>query len=280
MHYIKCNRCSELVEVKSEYLVLCPKCKRKMGNSFSAWRESNPDASYGDYLSEVCVSDQALSGVGQQRRITRSIGWGRALKRLFAAFAVAVVLTAGVIVALHFYALNRQGTEIRAILDVPWKITYYEDLRATVKFPYELDLQPAISADSLVSDSTQVVLGSVGRRWAREGVVAVTAARVEYRPDFGINRDMATEQILSAIVQDNQVRGLRYVPSDYSMSQRIEARMFTGSYLIGPEPYEFRALMAIRMNVVWYFMVSYYRNMPEGTLVAERLFNGVLVDDR
>jgi len=278
MHYIKCNKCSRLVEVKSEYMVLCPGCKRKMDNSYPAWHEKNTDATFRDYLSEVCVSREALEGVGDQQKITKSIGRGRSTKRWFIALGIAIAVTAGAIWGVNLYKGSRQAAAVKALLNSAWKIAYYEDLTATVKFPYELNPQPMMNADSLNSDSTQVVLGAVGRRWAQEAVASVTATRIEYRPDFGINRDMATEQILTAIVQDNGVRGLRYVPSDYSMGSGFSARMFTGSYLIGPQPYEFRAVMAIRDNIAWYFMVSYFRDMPEGTLVADKFFNGILID--
>ena len=65
--------------------------------------------------------------------------------------------------------------------------------------------------------------------------------------------------------------------NDYSIPN-IEARSLSGSYLLGVEAFEFRALMAQYGHTVWYFMVAYPRSKPEGLLVAERFFKGILID--
>ena len=111
-----------------------------------------------------------------------------------------------------------------------------------------------------------------------EGVLRhFPASRIDYQPDFGVNRDIATRQILLSMLHENGLQGFEFFRNDYSIPN-IEARSLSGSYLLGVEAFEFRALMAQYGHTVWYFMVAYPRSKPEGLLVAERFFKGILID--
>lgn len=258
-------------------MVLCPHCNKKLDNSFREWAHKKPNATYEQYLSEVCISSSAIGGLDEQRRITKKIGISRNFKRLSLALAIAVAVVALSVCGIYLYKDSQKGASINAIMDDNWKINYYEDLGVTVKFPFVLESQGTVVDSVVVADSTQTIIGSVSRSWSRKDVTAVSATRVNFAPAYGVNREAATQQILQSIVQDNNMQAFEFVPSDYSMGQGGTARMFSGSYLIGIEPYEFRAIMIVRGDSVWYFMVAYLRSMPEGTLLAEKFFKGILL---
>lgn len=286
MHYIPCSHCGKLVEVKSQYMVFCPACKRKLDNSFAEWSKRNPGRGFEEYLSERAVSDTALEGVRQQRKIGRAIVRGKAARRALLALGIAVLVT--VLGIGGYWAWNRynRSASITALLNKAWQIAYYDDLGATLKFPFPLEKEAAFSADSLQRENDrltadtlerQVVTGAVSRRWAEPGTVSVTASRIDYRPDFGVDRDIATRQILLSMLQENDLQGFEFFRNDYSIPN-LKARSLSGSYLLGIEAFEFRALMAQYGHTVWYFMVAYPRSKPEGLLVAERFFKGILID--
>lgn len=286
MHYIKCSHCGKLVEIKSQYMVFCPACQKKMDNSFTEWSKRNPGRSYEEYLSGLAVSETAVEGVREQRKIGRAIVRGKAARRAFLALGIAVLVT--VLSIGGYWAWNRynRSASITAQLNKAWRISYYDDLGATLKFPFPLEKESAFSADSLQRENDrltadtiqrQVVLSAVSRRWAEPGTVSVTASRIDYQPDFGVDRDIATRQILLNMLQENNLQGFEFFRNDYSIPN-VEARSLSGSYLLGIEAFEFRALMAQYGHTVWYFMVAYPRSKPEGLLVAERFFKGILID--
>lgn len=286
MHYIKCSHCGKLVEIKSQYMVFCPACQKKMDNSFTEWSKRNPGRSYEEYLSGLAVSETAVEGVREQRKIGRAIVRGKAARRAFLALGIAVLVT--VLSIGGYWAWNRynRSASITALLNKAWRISYYDDLGATLKFPFPLEKESSFSADSLQRENDrltadtvqrQVVLSAVSRRWAEPGTVSVTASRIDYQPDFGVDRDIATRQILLNMLQENNLQGFEFFRNDYSIPN-VEARSLSGSYLLGIEAFEFRALMAQYGHTVWYFMVAYPRSKPEGLLVAERFFKGILID--
>ncbi len=65
MHYLACNHCGYLNETKSEHLVLCEQCGRKMNNTFSQWKEHHSDGTYEQYLHECSVDGSAIENSKQ-----------------------------------------------------------------------------------------------------------------------------------------------------------------------------------------------------------------------
>lgn len=59
MHYLKCNECGHFNEVKTEYMVLCSKCMKKLTNSYSVWQAKNSDGSFDDFKKLVCTTSTA-----------------------------------------------------------------------------------------------------------------------------------------------------------------------------------------------------------------------------
>ena len=148
-HYIKCNHCGRLVEIKSQYMVFCPVCKHKMDNCFAEWSKRNPGREFGEYLGELAVSSTALEGVREQRKIGRAIMRGKAARRALLALGIAVLVTAVGIVGYRAWNRDNRSASIAALLDKAWQIGYYDDLGATLKFPFPLEKDASFSADSL-----------------------------------------------------------------------------------------------------------------------------------
>ena len=57
MFYLKCSKCGHFNEVKSEYLIFCAGCNKKLDNNYSDWSKRNPEKSFGDYKKLICVTE-------------------------------------------------------------------------------------------------------------------------------------------------------------------------------------------------------------------------------
>lgn len=270
-YYIKCSNCGELVELKSEYMVLCSKCNHKLDNSFSVWKSKNPQGGFDKYLDEVCVNELAITGVNQQRRITKKIKRGNIVKRLTIAGIVAVVLF--LLIGSGLWLMrDYKSSSIDEILRSGWRLNYYDDLKSSVQFPEVLAL--VVDTTFVEIDTSTMVEKLVARQWVKPQVCNITAMRMEYQDDAGIDREKATSQILQSLIADNQMQAFQYIPSDYNLGQS-KARMMTGSYLTGTQLNEFRAVMVIKREELWYFMVAYPAENPEGTILADKFFKTI-----
>ena len=49
MYYLKCKHCNHLNEVKSEYLVVCGLCNRKLEDNYKDWKVKHPEKSFEDF---------------------------------------------------------------------------------------------------------------------------------------------------------------------------------------------------------------------------------------
>ncbi len=274
-HYIKCDNCSNLVELHSQYMIFCPSCGAKMGNSFSAWKTANPDGSFEQYLTQFAVSGAAVEGRTEQRKISRSIKRRRTGKRL--SIAVSIALVTFLLASVGFWLMRDiRKSSIDDILGSTWKLNYYEDLGTTIQFPHTLEL----ISDTLIAQPDTIVGARhiVARSWKQDEVCNVTVMRVEFSDSLDVDREKATSVILQGIVGENSMEAFQYIPSDYELGTS-KARMFSGSYLIATLLHEFRAVLILRNDELWYFMVAYPTSTPEGTILADKFFKTIQVNN-
>lgn len=71
MDFLKCNKCGHLNEVKGEYLVFCSSCGKKLDNNFSDWKKMNPEKSLDDFKKTICISDEDVQKIKQQKKSKR-----------------------------------------------------------------------------------------------------------------------------------------------------------------------------------------------------------------
>ena len=271
---IKCGVCGEMVVLKSQFMLLCPSCGRKMPNAFSEFEKENPGASFEQYMAKYCVSASAAEGLKQQRRVGRQIKKRKNLVRILVSLAVAVVIAICGVVGYRIVSVS-DSYVVESTLSAKWKLNYYEDLGVTINFPHVLDLQT--DTVFVQVDTATNIKHIVARSWTKEQVCAVTSIKVDYENTTTDDRQRSTDVILGMLVNDNQMQALQYTPSDYMLGE-AKARMLSGSYLIGTKMHEFRAVMVTRDQSVWYFMVAYLESTPEGTLLAEKFFRSIQIN--
>ncbi|WP_320019299.1 hypothetical protein [Labilibaculum manganireducens] len=96
MHYLKCNNCGHLNELKSEYMTFCTKCSKKLENNYSDWKNRNSDRSFDEYKQVVCTTEaiESLKEIPKSKQ--------RKGLKYWIAFAVAFAI---------FYAVGQIGGE-------------------------------------------------------------------------------------------------------------------------------------------------------------------------
>lgn len=80
MHFLKCNRCGHLNEVKSEYLVFCDNCHTKLENSYNKWKEVNTDKSFEDYKQIICTTEVEKIETEKNKKNKSRINKSKSLK--------------------------------------------------------------------------------------------------------------------------------------------------------------------------------------------------------
>lgn len=57
MHYLKCNNCEHFNEVKTEHMIFCSKCNKKLINNYSDWSKRNSDKTFDEYKELFCTTE-------------------------------------------------------------------------------------------------------------------------------------------------------------------------------------------------------------------------------
>lgn len=107
MYLLKCNKCNNLIEVKTEFLMLCPKCKSKLENNYQDWKSQvqNKNKNFPTYLEEVCISSDELEEKQRQERLMKLYSPEKNKRRMmmnFAASALAIGISIAMAIVLFF----------------------------------------------------------------------------------------------------------------------------------------------------------------------------------
>jgi hypothetical protein len=57
MNYLICGKCGHFNEVKSEYLIFCESCNKKLENNYSEWKKRNSDKTFDDFKEIICTTE-------------------------------------------------------------------------------------------------------------------------------------------------------------------------------------------------------------------------------
>jgi hypothetical protein len=60
MYYLKCEHCGHLNEIKSEYLVFCAGCSKKIESNYTAWSRKNEGKTLEEFKKLVCITDEQV----------------------------------------------------------------------------------------------------------------------------------------------------------------------------------------------------------------------------
>lgn len=97
MHFLKCNNCGHLNELKTEYLIFCSNCNKKLENNFSNWQTRNPEKTFADYKQLICISEEDVQKSNQKTKSNKPKGL-----KYWIGFAVTFAI---------FYAIGQFGGE-------------------------------------------------------------------------------------------------------------------------------------------------------------------------
>lgn len=60
MYFLKCNKCGHFNEVKTDYMMFCSGCNKKLDNNYTDWQVVNPDKTAEDFRHLVCISEEEM----------------------------------------------------------------------------------------------------------------------------------------------------------------------------------------------------------------------------
>ena len=97
MYFLKCSKCGYFNEVKTDYLMFCAGCNKKLDNNYTEWQVYNPDKTSEDFKRLVCISEEEMRKNSVAETPKKKLNL-----KYWIAFAVAFAI---------FYAIGKFGGE-------------------------------------------------------------------------------------------------------------------------------------------------------------------------
>jgi hypothetical protein len=150
MLYIKCTECGHANAMKSETILFCEKCNRKLSNNFNDWHKIHPDKSFDDFSKIHCITDIDIANslIRPQRNKTGKI------VAIVSVSLVAFILLIGFGGYWGVKKLldnNLTTNTNKAILTGNWQRTGVGTSGLSLELPFALEKQSVDLPDSVLS---------------------------------------------------------------------------------------------------------------------------------
>lgn len=267
-HYLKCNNCNKLNEIKSEYMVLCSFCGKRMQNNYTEWKLSNAGKTFEDYKELVGKREEEVSNPAQDQ-LEKGKQKSKALvkKLLIVAITIAAAVFGTWLGSTAIKALQN-GKKTAEIKESQWKKKTYGDFGLTVETPWiltptkdELPLEAKVNA---LIDKMQTYENP-----SEDFKVIVNS--IKYSPEIGeVNFRGGADGAINGMKNVPGVTDFVYDEQPYS-SGNIPGVIQKGSYKLSNINIEFINVMVMQNLNAWQVNILYKADDKVAKKAAERI---------
>jgi len=269
-YYLKCEHCGFANEVKSEYLVFCGQCNKKMENNFSNWKSNHSGKSFEDYKNEVCLTNlkvkpqNELKSKAPKRSKTKM--WFGIIAGI-AAVVLAAFIVKGIIKTYLFPSL-KSYTEKEWILQdcgtLGLQLSSPLKLKSDNSIEKQLNGQQVNSIDNIESYMAETLnhrlyIMANSFRYS-SGVVASLEGSVQ-----GSLREMKAQPGVTGFKFD-------VTPTKFN---DIQGALIKGKWKKDGNYLGFQQVIYVDKNVLWQVMVGYDLTDPFGEKIAEKVIQSI-----
>lgn len=270
MYYLKCNNCNHFNELKSEYLVFCNKCDKKLDNNFGIWKKWNPDMSFKDFKQQVCLSESDI----QQLSIVHKP------KSNKIKYVVITLLTIA-----FFYLVGKYGGELVSrlilsqgtsdkILQQEWVKETYGSFGLTVETPSKM-LKEDIPLDEEVLEYIEIM---DSYEYSKDRGFKVLLNSVKYKPIVKeANLKGAADGSVNEMKVQAGVSEFTYTENSLDVDG-INGLIQTGNYMKDKTKIEFVNTVFAKGQLFWQVLVAWQYEDDNGRIAANRVVESIGFD--
>lgn len=271
MHYIKCNNCGHLNEVKSEYLIFCSNCDKKIENNFRDWEKRNPGKSFEDFKQLMCVSELDL-----QQTSTNKNSRPKGLKYWIGfAVAFAIVYAIGSFGGEAIVKFFNSEKTAKEVLENEWITDTYGELGLTVTTPIKMT-----KSDLPIPDNVRQVIEQMDiyDHMSEKGF-KIMISSVKYNSSIGqINLQGAADGSISEMKLEKGVSDFNYTEENVQ-HKNISGFKQKGTYNQNGIVVEFINMGFSKGLIFWQVFVAYQIDDEVGRIAAKRVIDSIVINE-
>lgn len=270
MRFLKCNNCGSLNEVKTEFLIFCQNCNKKLDNNFRDWQSRNPEKTFEEFKTLVCVSESEVNNnpVVKKNRPKSLKYW----------VGFAIALTISTIIGQFFgdklIELIKFGKTPKSILEQKWVSEKYGQDGLIVETPFNLN-----STQLPFPDNVKVLIvdcSSYITETSKGFMIMINSIR--YKPEVGVlNLQGAANGSVAELKMQPGVSDFHY-SEDYMYKDDIPGFSQKGTFIKDKVQMEFVNTCFANGLVFYQIMVGYKSDDSVAKQAAERVMKSIKIE--
>lgn len=266
MHYLKCNNCGHLNEVKSEYQIFCTHCDKKLENNFTDWLKRNPESTFEDFRKLICISENDIQKVEPTKPKPRKL-------KYWIGFAVAFAI---------FYAIGQFGGEAivkfiksgktaKEVLDQKWIKETYGDFGLTVETPIQL-----IKSDLALPENVRQLIDKMDVfEYSSAKGFKILINSIQYNSVIGaVNLEGAATGSINEMKLQKGVTDLNY-SEEVIFKNELPGFIQKGTYKFNGVDVGFINTGFSKGLVLWQVMVAYQMDDEVGRTASKKVIDSI-----
>jgi hypothetical protein len=271
-YYLKCDHCGHLNEVKTEYLVFCQQCNKKLDNNYANWKMTSFGKSFEDYKKEVCISSDHLQQQepktkSKKKRITRQ-QW----INMIIGITMVVIIGKGTELLIRHYFFP----SLKKYTQVEWTQQTCGTLGLSLEAP--LELKPADEMAEQLPEAAMDLIQLVEscQTNVKFRKLYIMANSVRYNPDINVSLEGAIQGSLQEVQNRTEVKNFQHDVSPIRNGELVGG-LITGKWKEGSSLVGFRMVIFAKGTVMWQVLVGYDYTDPHGREIADKIIQSVRI---
>jgi len=271
MHFIKCTNCGHLNEIKSEYLIFCSSCNKKLENNYPDWIKTNPKKNLEDYKKLMCISEEAIQQIAINTKPNKAKGikYGIGFAIVFAIFYVLAQLGGEEIVKLFNYEKTS-----KEVLDQEWIKQTCGNFGLSVETPFVMT-----KTDLPLPENVRGVIDVMDvYDYMTEKGFKVLINSIKYSPAIGsVNLPGAASGSVNEMQKQPGVTDFDYAEEEINKGS-IPGIKQTGTYKQNGISVEFINTGFAEGLILWQVVVVYQSQDEVGQIAAKRVIESIEIN--
>ncbi|MCB2218840.1 MAG: hypothetical protein KQI35_00490 [Bacteroidetes bacterium] len=271
-YYLKCEHCGHLNEVKTEYLVFCQQCNKKLGNNYTNWKMTNFGKSFEDFKKEACITSDHLQqqepkSKSKKKRMTRK-QW----IAIIIGITMMVIIGKGteLLIRHYFYPSLEKYTQIE------WTQQTCGTLGLRLEAP--LELKPGSEMEKQIPEEAMNLIQSVEsyQTDVKNRKLYIMANSIRYNPEINASLDGAIQGSIQEFQNKMDVENFQYDVTPIRQGELVGG-LITGKWKEGSDLVGYRMVIFVKGTAMWQVLVGYDYTDPFGREIADKIIQSIRI---
>jgi hypothetical protein len=269
MLYIKCTHCRHNNAIKSESILFCESCNRKLHPNFKEWHKAHPGKSFDDFATLYCLSEYDIN--------QPPVSGKKGISSRYLVLVFLLLILAGTVAFFGVRKYMNKSLATRtndSILSEKWVRTTVGNSGLLIDLPFQLEKQdiPLTQFTANMIDKMEGFSHISGK-----GFKIVTFHTV-YKEGIEASLDGAVQGAVNEIQKIQGISDFSWNQAETTVSSK-KAALVTINYKILEYPVRIKTLVVCSKNKLWQVISQYSEDDIAGAKASEKILNSIEIRD-